>query len=173
MVTVQLIAKSNFLVRGKLVPQTDARGLPHMRAVGPWLPLRPPAVVQWRGWEGDRAGCTCAQHPLHPRDKLREQRGVHGPPPGQHMSPILPLPGLVAEPWAASALGSPPLSYVPFITFFAILHGGAFLLPPAPQSNDPEPCGEYSSWIIHCSSGKSLSSCVLSVSEHRKGRNTL
>ena len=127
---------------------------------------------------GSRAGSVTGRlclrpAPPAPREQAGGAEGVHCSPSGQHISPILPSSGLVAEPWATGALGSPRLSYAPFITFPAILHGGAFLLPPAPQSNTSEPFGEYSSWIIHCSSGKSLSSCVLSVSEHQKGRNSL
>lgn len=166
MVTVQLIAKSTSLERGKVVLQADAQGMPHMRAAGPWLPLRPPAAVR----PAPRSPC--------PQGQTGGAEGVHGPPSGLHIGPILPSSGLVAEPWATSALGSPSPSYAPFNTFIAILHGETFLLPPAPQSNASELFGEHSSWIIHSkvfSSGKILSSCLLSVSEHseQKGRNML
>ena len=47
MVRVQLIANSTLLVRGKVVLQADAWGLPRTRAEGPRLPLHPSAVVRW------------------------------------------------------------------------------------------------------------------------------
>lgn len=53
MVTVQLIDKSTFLVRGKLVQQTDARGLPCTTTVGPWPSLHPLAAVGQQVWEPD------------------------------------------------------------------------------------------------------------------------
>lgn len=149
------------------------RQTPRVRGCPFALPLRSGSGAgSATGWSD-----LCPAPPA-PQGQTGGAEGVHGPPSGLHIGPILPSSGLVAEPWSTGALGSPSLSYAPFNTFIAILHGGAFLLPPPAQSNASEPFGEYSSWIIHSkvfSSGKILSSCLLSVSEHseQKGRNML
>lgn len=130
MVTVQLIAKRTFLVREKLVLQTDAWGLPCTRAAGPWLSLRPPAVVLQWGWARDGPAAPAPSTSCTPGTSRWSRGGAWSPIRAAHRPhPASPRAG-VSEPWATGALGSPPLSY-------ALLH---LLCHPSWWSFSSSPC---------------------------------
>lgn len=106
---VQLMAESTLLVRGKLCCRQTPRDWPSR---GLWVCGCPFALSLWsrsgagrvRGWL-----CQCPAPPA-PQGQMGGAEGMHGPPSRRHIGPTLPSAGLVAEPWATSALESPPLS---------------------------------------------------------------